>query len=140
MISKNPAQTRKLGESFAKSLKDRDLICLEGDLGGGKTTFIQGLAKGLGVRQRITSPTFVLMKRFAIKNKRFANFYHIDCYRIKNPRELLGLGLKEILEDKNSLVVIEWADRIGAILPKDRLIIKFEMISEKERRITFKNS
>ena len=106
IITKSSTQTQKLGESLAKKLKGSNLICLEGDLGGGKTTFVQGLARGLGIKERITSPTFVLMKRFAINNKsrlcrgfsmkskRFTHFYHIDCYRIKNFRELLELGFK----------------------------------------------
>jgi len=140
IITKSSIQTQELGEFLVKGLKGGGIVCLEGDLGGGKTTFVQGLARGLGISQRITSPTFVLMKRFAISDKRFTSLYHIDCYRMKNPRELLELGFKEILEDKNALVVIEWADRIRGILPKERITIKFEVIDEKKRKITFENS
>lgn len=138
IVTKSAKETQRAGELLVRDLKGRDLVCLEGELGSGKTTFVQGLAKGLGIKKRITSPTFVLMKRFAISNKQFANFYHIDCYRIKNPQELLDLGFKEILEEENTLVVIEWADRIRKILPKKRLTIKFEFIDEKTRKITIK--
>lgn len=135
IVTKSAKETRKFGRLLAKKLRRGRPVCLEGDLGSGKTTFVQGLAGGLGVRQRITSPTFVLMRRFATAIKRFTHLYHIDCYRIKNPQDLLDIGFKEILEDKNALVVIEWADRVRKILPKKRLTIKFEMVDEKTRRI-----
>jgi len=136
IITKSATQTQKAGKLLAESLKGKALICLEGELGSGKTTFIQGLARGLGIKERITSPTFVILKRFKVS--KIQHLYHIDCYRIKNPQELLDLGFGEILEEKNAVVVIEWADRIREILPKDRLIIKFEFIDEKTRKIIIK--
>ncbi|MDD2697135.1 MAG: tRNA (adenosine(37)-N6)-threonylcarbamoyltransferase complex ATPase subunit type 1 TsaE, partial [Candidatus Pacebacteria bacterium] len=92
----NATETKKKGEVFAKSFlkpgtnKSAVVLGLIGDLGGGKTTFLQGFAKGLGVKERITSPTFVILKSFEIKDRKFKNFYHIDCYRIQKPEESLN--------------------------------------------------
>ena len=116
------------------------VLGLEGDLGGGKTTFLQGFAKGLGIKEKILSPTFVLMKRFSIKKNKsgFKDFYHLDCYRIENPKEILSLGFKKIISNSNNIVAIEWADRVKKILPKDILILKFEFINETTRKIWLK--
>lgn len=144
IITKSASQTQRAGKFLAESLKGKALICLEGELGSGKTTFIQGLARGLGIKERITSPTFVILRRFKVskiqhQKSNIQHLYHIDCYRIENPKEILDLGFKEILEEKNALVVIEWAERIRGILPKDRLVVKFEVVGEKKRRIIFEN-
>lgn len=112
------------------------IFALMGDLGTGKTTFAQGFLKGLGVRGRVNSPTFVLMKRFAIRDKRFANVYHIDAYRLEKPKELLDLGLREILEDSRNIVLIEWAEKLKRYLPKGTVWVKFShKKTEKEREI-----
>lgn len=128
ILSKSEQETRKIGELLAQELKSWEVICLEGDLGGGKTTFTQGLAHGLGVKEWPTSPTFVLIKEYD-------NLYHIDCYRIK-ARDLLKLGFKKILKS-DKIKVIEWADKIKNILPKNKINIKFEFVDEKTRKITF---
>ena len=120
--SSSSNETKKLGREFglkvAKSkLKNRALvIALEGDLGTGKTTFVQGLLKGLGVRTRALSPTFIIFRRFRLKRSHFASFYHIDCYRLKGPTELLTLGLREIISHPRNIVVVEWARKIQRIL------------------------
>ena len=130
----SPIQTKKMGEILAKEIlraqhsKRARIIGLVGDLGGGKTTFLQGFARGLGIKEKITSPTFVIMKRFR-------NFYHIDCYRIKKPKELLDLGFKKIISDPQNIVAIEWADRIKKILPRGTIWINFEFIDSKTRKI-----
>ena len=142
-LTNNPAQTRKLGEILAKEVlktqpRGKALIFgLKGDLGGGKTTFLQGFSKGLGIKQKITSPTFVIMRRYKIQNTRYKiqNFYHIDCYRIEKPKEILNLGFKEIISNPQNIVVIEWADRIRKILPKKAIIIKFEFVGKTTRKI-----
>lgn len=137
-----PRQTQKLGEILAKEalktkLKKGALILgLEGDLGGGKTTFLQGFAKGLGTKEKILSPTFIILKRFKIKGLRFKCFYHIDCYRIEKPKEILDLGFKEVISNPKNIVTIEWAERIQKILPAGTIILKFELINQKTRKIT----
>ena len=138
-ITTSCQQTQKLGGDLAKKIlnipiaKTAVVLGLSGNLGGGKTTFLQGFAKGLGVKEKILSPTFVILKRFKIPQKitryqlpitRYQNFYHIDCYRLDNPvQELIHLGFKKILADPHAIVVVEWADRIKKILPKDTLWI-----------------
>ncbi|MBZ9578169.1 tRNA (adenosine(37)-N6)-threonylcarbamoyltransferase complex ATPase subunit type 1 TsaE [Patescibacteria group bacterium] len=137
-ITSGPIQTKKLGEKFAKEIlkkkskKKAFVVGLEGELGGGKTTFLQGLAKGLGIKEKILSPTFVIMKKIN-------GFYHIDCYRVERPKELLVLGFKEIISNPKNIIVIEWADRIRKIMPKDTLWIKFDFIDRRKRKITFRN-
>jgi len=137
-ITNNPLQTRKLGEALAKKFlkkrpKDKAIVVgLRGDLGGGKTTFSQGFAKGLGIRSRILSPTFIIVRRTGY-------FYHIDCYRLQKPQELLALGFKEIVSTPENVIVIEWADRIHKIMPKNTTWIDFKLISENERKITINN-
>ena len=141
-LTANPSQTKKLGEILAKEIlktqpkKIAQILGLEGDLGGGKTTFLQGFAKGLGIKQKILSPTFIILKRFKIKDLRFKYFYHIDCYRIKKPKEILDLGFKEIITNPQNIVAVEWADRIRKIMPKTMIWIRFEFVDKKTRKIT----
>ena len=143
-ITKNTSQTRKIGEILAleilKSLsKGRGafVIGLIGDLGGGKTTFLQGFAKGLNIKEKILSPTFVILKRFKIKHHTFKEFYHIDCYRLRKAGDLLNLGLKEAVCDSGNIIALEWADKIKKIIPKKSIIIKFNFIDNKTREIIF---
>ncbi|PIR72665.1 MAG: tRNA (adenosine(37)-N6)-threonylcarbamoyltransferase complex ATPase subunit type 1 TsaE [Candidatus Nealsonbacteria bacterium CG10_big_fil_rev_8_21_14_0_10_36_24] len=145
-ITSSSAQTKKLGQKLAKDIlkkkpeKTAFVIGLEGELGSGKTTFVQGFAKALGIKEKVLSPTFVIIKRFQFNNltiKQFNNFYHLDCYRIKKPRELLDLGFKEIISNPRNIVAVEWADKIKKIMPEDVLWINFEFIDEKKRKISF---
>jgi len=143
-----PRQTKRLGEILAKEVlktklkKGALIIGLKGDLGGGKTTFLQGFAKGLGIKEKILSPTFVILKKFSISKERraggvqFSNFYHIDCYRVEKPKEILDLGFKEIISNPENIVTIEWADRIDKILPEKTIIVNFEFVDQKTRKIT----
>ncbi|OGI16181.1 MAG: tRNA (adenosine(37)-N6)-threonylcarbamoyltransferase complex ATPase subunit type 1 TsaE [Candidatus Portnoybacteria bacterium RBG_19FT_COMBO_36_7] len=145
-LSKSAAQTQKLAGEVLKetlSIKKRKngiVLALEGELGGGKTTFVQGLARALGVKEKITSPTFVILKRFMIQDSRFKNLYHIDCYRLDNIEDLADLGFEEIIKNPENLVVIEWADKIKSIIPKDAVWVKFEWKEEKKRKIMMDNS
>jgi len=161
-LTNSPAQTRNIGKALATEIlsmriaqpspsaqgmrmrpceflgtqkKRAVVIGLIGDLGGGKTTFLQGLAKGLGIREKILSPTFVILKKFKIKNPRFRAFYHIDCYRIRKPKELLSLGFGEILNNSENIIAAEWADRTLDMLPKNAIILKFDHIDANKRRI-----
>lgn len=135
IVVKSEAQTKKLAGLLAKEIIKKPLetkwaiiIGLEGELGSGKTRFVQGFAKGLGIRQRLTSPTFVLIKKYG-------NLYHIDCYRLNNPKELLDLDFKEIIANPKNIVLIEWAEKVRKILPKDVIWIKFEIIDKNKRKI-----
>ena len=137
IITKSAKETKKVGEFLAGEIiksKKALIIGLKGELGSGKTTFIQGMAKGLKIRERITSPTFVIFKKFKLGPVPCLKyFYHIDCYRVQS-KDLLDLGFKEIISQPN-IVVIEWAEKIKKILPKDTFWIKFEYLDKDKRKI-----
>ena len=157
-ITSSITQTKKLAEKIAKQIIKKGpegqafVIGLKGDLGGGKTTFVQGFAKGLGIKEKILSPTFVIMKKYEVRSTKKRRkktselqtsdfrlyLYHFDCYRIKNPKEILGLGFKEIISNPENIVVVEWADKIKKIMPKNTLWLNFEFINESTGKITFR--
>ena len=150
-LTTSPDQTKKLGEILAKEViktkpsKRALVIGLEGDLGGGKTTFLQGFAKGLGIKEKTLSPTFVIMRkskipgtRFAGAKSKFKKFYHIDCYRVGKPKEILDLGSKEIITNSQNIVAVEWVDRIRKIMPKNTIWIKFDFVNKNTRQISIK--
>lgn len=132
-ITNSPKETQRLGRSFGKTLEKGVIVCLYGNLGFGKTTFIQGLAKGLGIKRRIISPTFIMVRSYKLG---VGSFYHVDLYRIEN-NEINGLGLEEILNDSGNITVIEWAEKLKNYLPEKRIDIKFSYESELVRKISF---
>ncbi|MBZ1345120.1 MAG: tRNA (adenosine(37)-N6)-threonylcarbamoyltransferase complex ATPase subunit type 1 TsaE [Candidatus Nealsonbacteria bacterium] len=152
-LTVNPFQTKKLGKILAEEIlktkpkKTALLIGLEGSLGGGKTTFLQGFARGLRIKEKILSPTFIIMRKFEIRpallkglwqNSEFKNFYHIDCYRIEKPKEILDLGFKEIISNPQNIVTIEWAEKIKKVLPRNTIWINFEFIDKNTRKLIIK--
>jgi len=137
-ISKSPEQTKEIARDLAKRLKKGGIICLFGDLGAGKTVFTQGLAQGLKIKNRILSPSFVLEREYDLGEGR--KFYHIDLYRIDVFQDARGLGLEEILCNKNNIVAIEWAEKIKNFLPKKRINVFISIVNEKERRIRIEKS
>lgn len=141
-ISNNTSQTKKIGERLAEKILNKEktekkaqVLALQGELGGGKTTFLQGFAKGLGIKERILSPTFVILKRFRLLNQNFKFFYHIDCYRIKKEREILSLGFKKIISNPQNIIAVEWANHIKNILPKRVISIDFNFYNKNKRKI-----
>lgn len=137
VITKSARQTQKLGEKIGHGLKPGAIIALYGDLGSGKTTFIQGLARGLGIKKRIISPTFVFVRQYQVTNYQSpVTFYHIDLYRVEKFEDTKGLGLEEIFADQNGVIAIEWAEKIKKILPKKRIDIQFNYLNQGERKIT----
>ena len=145
ILTKSAAETEEFAINLAKSLKRGDILCLYGNLGSGKTTFVQGLARGLGIKRRIFSPTFIIVRSYEITTPHFAKasrgkqnsifFYHIDLYRIQTKQDLLGLGIDEILKDEKNIVSIEWAEKLFDFLPKKRIDLKFKYIDQNERLI-----
>lgn len=171
-ITNNSKETQKVGEDFVQQAQRSDLsrlqgqalqrkhafiIALHGDLGGGKTTFTQGIARGLGIKRRIISPTFVIVRQYNLRDysssgaqrsrevikadssrqARTINFYHIDLYRVESLKDIEMLGIEEIINDPKNIVVIEWAEKIKDLLPKERIDIHFEYISDDKRKVTF---
>lgn len=153
---------KELLSEFPAKGGNATVVALLGHLGAGKTTFTQGFAEGLGVKEKIQSPTFVILKEYKLHQHKipascksrfyrgfsaepelkakslFKYFYHIDCYRLKDEKDAETIGLKEILKNPENLVLIEWAERVKKILPKRQLLtIKFFHINEKTRKIVF---
>lgn len=134
-ISRSKIQTQKIAKDFAKQIVQHSmlhrramLIGLSGDLGSGKTTFIQGFIKAFGVKERVISPTFVLMKRFK-------NLIHFDVYRINKPKEILDLGWKSMIEDKENIILVEWAEKIKKLFTKPYFWIEFTHRKGNQRSI-----
>ncbi len=143
MITTNEAETKKVASLLVKEIQKKPLrtkgaliIGLEGELGSGKTKFVQGLAKQLGVKQHLTSPTFVLMKEYKINTDQFKYIYHFDCYRLDKPKYLLELDFEQIINQPENIVLIEWAEKVKSIIPKNVIWIKFKFIGDNKRRIT----
>ncbi len=147
--TKSSGETQKIGKDIAHKLNGGGIIALYGDLGSGKTTFVQGFAKGLGIKQNIISPTFIIARKYEIPNyssseqsesrssrlDRTINFFHIDLYRIENETDIKGLGLEEIFADKSNIVAIEWPEKIEKLLPEKALGVHFKYIKGDQRRI-----
>lgn len=137
-ITSSAEETTQAGISLASSLSGGDIVALYGDLGSGKTTFVQGIAKGLGITQRIVSPTFIILKTHTVDNKSdLDTFYHADLYRIETAKDIESIGLKEIFTDKNAILVMEWPEKIEEILPKHTKKIRFSYISDTDRQIIY---
>lgn len=157
-------ETQRIGAGLAKELlasqglalrgKDK-VLALYGELGSGKTTFVQGLARGLGIKKRIISPTFIIVRTYSVvipnsfrdpnskkmrklvqhDINRTRNFVHIDLYRVDFPRDLKGLGIKEVLNNPQNIVAIEWAEKIKDLLPQERIDVRFRYIDSNKRGI-----
>jgi len=127
-------ETQEAGRRFGSSLKGGEVISFSGDLGSGKTTFIQGLAQGLGIEKRIVSPTFIIMREYPLDNK---SFFHIDLYRLEEniQQELNNLGISELLKQNKHIFAIEWGERAKGLLPQNTIHISIENIDEDKRRI-----
>ena len=119
-----------------KSSEHASIIALAGDLGAGKTTLVQHLARALGVTEPVVSPTFVLMKRYMTTHPVFTSLVHIDAYRIESEKELAPLHLKRVFADPNALVCIEWPERLGGALPKDTVSVTLTPEGEHQREVS----
>ncbi|MBU2263644.1 tRNA (adenosine(37)-N6)-threonylcarbamoyltransferase complex ATPase subunit type 1 TsaE [Patescibacteria group bacterium] len=142
MISRSKIQTQKVAKELAcatLNVAHRTMavvVGLSGELGSGKTTFVQGFAKSLGIKKRVISPTFIIMKKFEIRStksktnsksqiQKFKNLYHLDAYRIDNLKEILDLGWRDVLANKENIILVEWAEKIKKIFPRPHFWIKF---------------
>ena len=128
IITKSPEETIKLGKSIGKKLKGNETICLVGELGSGKTQFVKGVALGLGIKENITSPSFVIVKIYNGK----VNLIHIDFYRLEDKSELETIGFDDFFSP-NNIIVIEWADRFKDIYPDYATWINIKYIDETTR-------
>jgi len=142
----SPKETADIGERMAREIRGKGskrngaaVLALHGDLGAGKTTFVGGFFKGLGLKKRAPSPTFVIMRRHKLRGGGFKDVFHVDAYRLKGAKALLVLGFDEVLDDPRNVVLVEWADRAKGILPEDALKLHFHHgKKENERTITMR--
>lgn len=145
-VPKGLKESKKFARDFAEKILARKraekgalVFGLVGGLGSGKTTFAQAFAKALGVKKKIKSPTFVITKKYQIPKSKLQMkskyFYHFDIYRIHNEKEILNLGWEEIISNPQNIVLVEWADKIKKILPKNRVKINFKHLKGDKREI-----
>ena len=145
-ISKSITETKKIAKKIAKNFKNGKILGLVGNLGSGKTHFTKGLAEFYKIKKTITSPTFVLLRHYSIPRDPSSrntsgfrtglkNLVHIDCYRLDKPNQLLEIGLEEYINNPESVVVIEWAEKIKNILPKNTIYINFKLGKKENKRI-----
>jgi len=126
-------ETKRLGDKLARMLSPGDVVAFFGSLGSGKTTLIQGICRGLGVKGYVRSPCFVIINEYIGKLK----VYHFDLFRLDNKEELFGLGYEEYFFG-NGVCLVEWAEKAEELLPKERIEINLKIISEKKREIKVK--
>lgn len=142
IITTSAQETQKLGEKIGNSLikkRSSNVACvllLFGELGSGKTTFVQGLAKSLGLPHRIISPTYILIKRYTLKNSSFSWFYHIDLYRLHAGADTESLDLPNIFRDPSAIVCVEWPERLEQDFPQRVKRITFAAKDGDTRVIT----
>jgi tRNA threonylcarbamoyladenosine biosynthesis protein TsaE len=145
IITKSPQETAELGKKMGAflSLQGRGttdgarILCLYGDLGSGKTTFTQGFAQGLGIGARLLSPTFIIVRRYDIPDTS-GFLYHMDLYRLNTEQQLQDVGLAEIFTENHSCVVIEWAEKLGKLLPLGRTDVTFALAADGSHAIDIK--
>ena len=145
MISRSQNETIEFAKKFAKELKGGEVIGLVGELGSGKTTFVKGLAGGLGIKKNITSPTFVMLKEYRIPHRHlhissvnrevYGTLVHIDVYRVEKIDDIKSVGIEDYFGRKDVVMVIEWAEKIKKILPKNTIYINFKHVDENKREI-----
>ena len=132
-VTNSPQETIEFAKHFAAGLRPGTVLCLEGQLGSGKTTFIKGLAEGLGLKrpEQVKSPTFVLMHIYKAKTP----LYHFDCYRLNSLEELENIGFQDFVSDPNAISCVEWAEKAGDLIPETASHILFKILGASKRRI-----
>ncbi len=132
-LSRSPEQTRRIGMRLGAVLQAGDLICLQGDLGAGKTTFVQGIAQGWGSLDSVSSPTFILVNIYRRNDQ--AQLFHMDAYRLDSTPEAEELDLDSTLAE--GALIVEWPERMAGLIPAERLWVNLEHIADAEREMKF---
>lgn len=131
--SHSPEQTRELGVRLGKSLQTGDMLCLQGELGAGKTTFVQGIAQGWGSLDSVSSPTFILVNMY--RRADGGQLFHMDAYRLDSTGEAEELDLDSMLAE--GALIVEWPERMQSLIPGERLWVEFTQSGEEEREMKF---
>jgi len=138
-VSKNLKETKEIASKFIHAIVpvpgEATVVGLYGDLGSGKTAFTKCVAELLGIKDEITSPTFVIEKIYALQHQQFTHFIHIDAYRLESELELVNLGWKELLKNPQNLIFIEWPEKVSGAMPILHKKIFFTFVDEKTRKI-----
>lgn len=132
-LSKSAEATRRIGMQLGKMLQTGDIVCLQGDLGAGKTTFVQGVAQGWGTLDPVSSPTFILVNTYHRTNGNL--MFHLDTYRLESVPEAEELDLESMLTE--GLLLIEWPERLGPLISNERLWIEFAHMQDEQRQMKF---
>lgn len=133
VVTASAEETEAVGERLGAALGPGDVVALTGELGAGKTCFVQGLARALGVARPVTSPTFVMVNEYRGR----LPVHHVDAYRTASLTELLDLGLPELFDD-GGVTVIEWADKVGPLLPARTIRVHLDGVGDEPRRISIR--
>lgn len=140
IITKNEIKTYQFGQKLGRECQGGETFILIGDLGAGKTKLLQGLAQGLGVKAKVNSPTFNIMKVYAVKstddNRKLKVFCHIDAYRLRSAQDLVSLGVEEFFNSLDTVTAIEWGEKVKEIWPKKAKVIKIKISAENNRVIS----
>lgn len=143
MILRSALEIETEAARFARGLSPREkgatVVALSGELGTGKTAFVKGVAKALGVEDHITSPTFVIMKIYDLQNQKFDLLVHIDAYRLKGEHHLKVLGWDDLISDQKNLIFIEWPEQAGNAVPSSAIRIAFRYSGDDEREIKYES-
>ena len=134
-FSRSPEQTRRLGMRLGGALHAGDVICLQGDLGAGKTTFVQGIAEGWGSVDSVSSPTFIIVNQYRDAGER--QLFHMDAYRLDSAPEAEELDLDEMLA--RGPLLIEWPERMKSLIPPEHLWVELEYMNDEEREMKFRS-
>lgn len=131
----NNKETEEIGLKLAQEFKGGEVLALVGNLGAGKTTLTKGIAKGLGLKKNICSPTFVVLNQHHLKKDGIKYLYHLDAYRLKTKRDLENIAFFDIIDSLENVVIIEWADKIKKYLPKKTITIKINITKSNNQGI-----
>ena len=136
VISRSEAETEAVGAELAREIGRGRVVLLDGDLGAGKTVFARGFARGLGITEPVSSPTYTIVQEYPLPEG--GRLYHLDLYRIADARAALAFGVDEYLNEPGAWVLAEWPERIESLLPPGTIRLTIRHLSETEREITLR--
>ena len=138
-ITNSKEETQAFARNFAKKLHGGELVLLQGDLGSGKTTFVAGLINYFIPHARVLSPTFTIVRHYKVEHSRISDVYHVDLYRLETQSEIEKLHIWELIYKPKYVILIEWAEKLGVLLPKKRIDVNITILSNDRREIITKH-